>query len=84
MIGSDEEIRKTVNVVFDRYDQNQNGYLDHSEIAAYLNDAMRAQEKRDATPEEIRLFTQAADMDCDQKLTKLELFKILKITFNSS
>ena len=53
------------------------------EIAAYLNDAMRAQEKRDATNEEIRLFIQAADIDCDQKITKMELFKILKITFSN-
>lgn len=28
MIGSDEEIRKTVNIVFDKYDQNNNGYME--------------------------------------------------------
>jgi hypothetical protein len=42
---------------------------------------MRSEEGRDATEDEIRLFLQAGDMDCDQKITKMELFKILKITF---
>ena len=83
MIGSDEEIRKTVNIVFSKYDQNNNGYMEHPEIAAYLNDAMREEEGRDATEEEVKLFLQAGDMDCDQKITKMELFKILKITFTS-
>jgi hypothetical protein len=84
MISSDEEIRKTVNVVFDKYDQNKDGYLGLPEIESYLNDAMRMQEERSATPEEVRLFMQAADLDCDQKLSKIELFKILKLTFHSS
>lgn len=83
MIGSDEEIRKTVNIVFDKYDQNKNGYMELPEIAAYLNDAMRSEEGRDATEEEIRLFLHAGDMDCDQKITKMELFKILKLTFSN-
>jgi hypothetical protein len=46
MLGSDEEIRKTVNVVFDKYDQNKNGYMELPEISAYLNDAMRSEEGR--------------------------------------
>ena len=49
MIGTDEEIRKMVNIVFDKYDQNKNGYMEYPEIAAYLNDAMRSEEQRDAT-----------------------------------
>ena len=70
-----------VNMVFDKYDQNSNGYMEYPEISAYLNDAMRSQEGRDAREDEVRLFLQAGDMDCDQKITKMELFKILKITF---
>jgi Ca2+-binding EF-hand superfamily protein len=84
MIRSDEEIRKTVNVVFEKYDQNKDGYLGMPEIESYLNDAMRMQEDRNATSEEIKLFVQAADLDCDQKISKMELFKILKITFQAS
>ena len=42
MIGTDEEIRKMVNMVFDKYDQNSNGYMEYPEISAYLNDAMRS------------------------------------------
>lgn len=49
MIGSDEEIRKTVNIVFEKYDLNKNGYMERTEISAYLNDAMRSEEGRDAT-----------------------------------
>ena len=49
MLGSDEEIRKTVNIVFQKYDQNNNGYMEYPEIAAYLNDALRSEEGRDAT-----------------------------------
>ncbi len=44
---------------------------------------MRSEEGRDATNEEIRLFLHAGDMDCDQKITKMELFKILKLTFGN-
>lgn len=84
MISSDEEIRKTVNVVFQKYDQNKDGYLGIPQVESYLNDAMRLQEDRNATPEEVKLFMQAADLDCDQKLSKMELFKILKITFHTS
>jgi hypothetical protein len=43
MISSDEEIRKTVNVVFEKYDQNKDGYLGIPEIESYLNDAMMLQ-----------------------------------------
>ena len=45
---------------------------------------MQMQEERNATPEEVRLFMQAADLDCDQKLSKMELFKILKLTFHTT
>lgn len=40
---------------------------------------MRAQEKREATDEEVKIFLQAVDLDCDQKVTKMELFKILQL-----
>jgi Ca2+-binding EF-hand superfamily protein len=66
-------------LVFEKYDLNKNGFLEVPEIAAYLNDAMKTQEKRDATEEEIKIFLQAVDLDCDQKVTKMELFKILKL-----
>ncbi len=46
MIGSDEEIRKTVNIVFDKYDQNKNGYMEYAEVKAYLNDAMQSEHGR--------------------------------------
>lgn len=71
-------------MVFDKYDQNKDGYLGLAEIEIYLNDAMRTQEDRDVTPEEIKLFIQAADLDCDQKLSKMELFQILKLAFHTS
>lgn len=71
MIGSDEEIRKTVNIVFDKYDQNKNGYMQYAEVKAYLNDAMQSEHGRQATEEQVRLFLQAGDMDCDQKITKM-------------
>ena len=29
MLGSDEDIRKTVNIVFQKYDQNNNGYMEY-------------------------------------------------------
>ena len=29
MIGTDEEIRKMVNIVFDKYDQNKNGHMEY-------------------------------------------------------
>lgn len=32
MISSDEEVRKTVNVVFEKYDQNKDGYLGLPEV----------------------------------------------------
>ena len=49
MITSEEEIRRTVNVVFEKYDQNKDGYLGMPELESYLNDAMRMQEDRNAT-----------------------------------
>ena len=61
-----------MNVVFEKYDQNKDGYIGLAEVEAYLNDAMQLQEERNATPEEVRLFMQAADLDCDQKLSKME------------
>jgi Ca2+-binding EF-hand superfamily protein len=71
-------------VVFEKCDQNKDGYLGLPEIESYLNDAMKVQEGRLATPEEVRLFVQASDLDCDQKISKMELFKILKLSFNSA
>lgn len=41
-------------------------------------------ENRKATKEEIQLFIQAADKDCDQKISKVELLGILKLAFNST
>ena len=32
MISSDYEIRKTVNVVFQKYDQNKDGYIGLAEV----------------------------------------------------
>jgi hypothetical protein len=49
MISSDEELRRTVNIVFDKYDQNKDGYLGLPEVESYLNDAMKMQEDRKAT-----------------------------------
>lgn len=57
--------------------------MELAEISAYLNDAMRSEHGRDATEEEVKLFLHAGDMDCDQKITKMELFKILKLTFGN-
>lgn len=71
-------------MVFEKYDQNKDGYIGLAEVEAYLNDAMQMQEERNATAEEVRLFMQAADLDCDQKLSKMELFKILKLTFHTT
>ena len=45
---------------------------------------MQMQEERNVTTEEVRLFMQAADLNCDQKLSKMELFKILKLTFHTT
>ena len=84
MITSDEEIRKTVNAVYDKYDQNNDGYLTYPEVSSYINDAMMSQENRNATEEEIRLFMQTTDLDCDQKISKMELFKLLKLTVHTT
>lgn len=82
MFTNDESVRQIVSLVFEKYDLNNNGYLEMPEIAAYVNDAMKVQEKREATDEEIRIFLQSVDLDCDQKVTKMDLFKVLKLNLD--
>lgn len=45
----DEEIRKTVSIIFDIFDKDRDGYLNKIEIKEYLNEAMKKIEKRDVT-----------------------------------
>lgn len=42
---SDEDLRSSVNLVFDEYDKNKSGTLEANEITLLINDALKYMEQ---------------------------------------
>ena len=79
MSYNDEQIRKAVENVFQRYDKDKNGSLDQSEVTQLINDALKQMnQNRKVTQQEVETFISAVDKNKDKKIEKDELIVIFK------
>ena len=69
-----EEIEKTVNKVFKKYDKNRSGYLEKSELKNFISHYYEKIQKPEPTVGEINEIITHYDKNYDDKIHKEELY----------
>lgn len=78
-MATDEQLRASIDAVFNKYDKDHNNSLDYDEIRDLLNDAYaQIGNHKVITDEDVKKFASAVDKDADGRITKSELFEIFK------
>ena len=76
---SDANIKDAIDSVFSRYDVDQSGTLQYTEISNLLADAYKKLGKtQEVTDDEIKKFAFQADKNHDGKISKAELYDVFK------
>ena len=76
---SDDQLRQAIDAIFTKYDVDKSGTLEGNEIFCLINDAFKSLGRsREVKQEEVNQFIKAIDKNGDQKISKPELFEILK------
>jgi Ca2+-binding EF-hand superfamily protein len=80
---SDDQLRQAIDSIFNKYDTDKSGTLEGNEIFSLINDAFKSLGRnRDVKNEEVTQFVKAIDKNGDGKISKPELFEILKKLIN--
>lgn len=74
----DEEIKQSVDSIFQRFDRDKNDTLDIREAQDMLVNAFVTVNRSQSTPENIQKFMQNADKNGDGRISRVELFLLLK------
>jgi len=76
---SDDQLRQAIDAIFNKYDTDKSGTLEGNEIFNLINDAFKSLGRtRQVTQQEVQQFIGAIDKNNDAKISKPELFEILK------
>ena len=76
---SDDQLRQAIDAIFNKYDSDKSGTLEGSEIFSLISDAFKSLGRnRQVKEEEVNQFIKAIDKNGDSKISKVELFEILK------
>ena len=78
MSVSDQQLRNAVDAVFDKFDADKSGSLDSHEVHNLINAALAHCNKQPITQAQCDQFVKAVDQDGNQKIEKLELYKVFK------
>lgn len=82
---SDDQLRQAIDAIFNKYDTDKSGTLQGNEIFLLINDAFKSLGRnRDVKSEEVSQFVKAIDKNGDGKISKAELFEILKKLINGA
>ncbi len=69
-----KDLQNAVNLVFDSYDTDRNGYLDCQEVSFLINDALKhMNQKKKVSPEEVEKFVTSIDKNNDKYISQTEL-----------
>jgi len=81
---SDDQLRQAIDAIFSKYDTDKSGTLEGSEIFSLISDAFKSLGRnRQVKEEEVTQFIKAIDKNGDSKISKVELFEILKKLISS-
>lgn len=76
---NDDQLRQAIDSIFCKYDTDKSGTLEGNEIGCLINDAFKSLGRnREAKNEEVSKFLKVIDENGDGKVSKDELFDILK------
>ena len=76
---TDDQLRQAIDAIFNKYDTDKSGTLEGNEIYNLINDAFKSLGRnRQVQPQEVDQFIKAIDKNSDGKISKPELFEILK------
>ena len=76
---SDDQLRQAIDAIFNIYDTDKPGTRQGNESFLLINDAFKSLGRnRDVKSEEVTQFVKAIDKNGDGKISKNELFEILK------
>jgi len=76
---TDDQLRQAIDAIFNKYDTDKSGTLEGNEIYNLINDAFKSLGRnRQVQPQEVDQFIKAIDKNNDAKISKPELFEILK------
>jgi len=80
---SDDQLRQAIDAIFNKYDSDKSGTLEGNEIYCLINDAFKSLGRnREVKNDEVGQFVKAIDKNGDGKISKSELFEILKKLIN--
>lgn len=81
---TDEQLHHAIDTIYDKYDVDRSGTLEGDEVYNLINDAFKSLNRgREVSQQEIQNFVVAIDKNGDGKISKGELFVILKQIVNS-
>lgn len=76
---TEDELKQAVDAVFGKYDADNSGSLDATEVKNLINDALgHLKSNRQVSQEEVHQFIVAVDKSGDGKIQKPELLEIFK------
>ena len=82
---SDDQLRQAIEAIFSKYDVDKSRTLEGNEIFNLINDAFKSLGRnRQVKEEEVTQFIKAIDKNGDSKISKHELFEILKKLINGN
>lgn len=80
---SDDQLRQAIDAIFNKYDSDKSGTLEGNQIFCLINDAFKSLGRnRQVKSDEVNQFVKAIDKNGDGKISKSELFEILKKLIN--
>jgi Ca2+-binding EF-hand superfamily protein len=80
---TDDQLRQAIDAIFNKYDSDKSGTLEGNEIFSLINDAFKSLGRnREVKSDEVGQFVKAIDKNGDGKISKTELFEILKKLIN--
>ncbi len=80
---TDDQLRQAIDAIFNKYDDDKSGTLEGKEISNLINDAFKSLGRnREVKGDEVGQFVKAIDKNGDGKISKAELFEILKKLIN--
>ena len=78
-MSSDDHVRKAVEEIYKQYDTDKSGFLEGEEVVKVINDVFFCLgQKKQVNHEDIKRVMQAIDTNQDGKISKDELYLVVK------
>lgn len=79
MDNRDDHVRKAVEEIYKQYDTDKSGFLEGNEIVSVVNDVFFSLgQKKQVTNDDVKRIMQVIDTNNDGKISKDELFLVVK------